>query len=70
MQEKEEWSCEQVSRFPYVEIHNQSEVENIDLDDPKGFIKHYDQNLELHSNISRKGEKFFDPTLDGLMKGM
>ena len=70
MQEKEQWSHEQVPRFPSVTGHNQSEVENIELYDPKVLHKCYDQHLELHSNLAGKGEKLFDATLDGLMKGM
>lgn len=70
MAEKEQWSREQVSRFPSVAGLGKSEVENIDLYDPKGLHKCYDQHLELLGSIEGKGEKLLDPTPEGLMKGL
>lgn len=70
MAEKEQWSREQVSRFPSVAGHDKSEVENIDMYDPKDPHKCNDQHLELHGSIEGTGEKLLDPTLEGLMKGL
>lgn len=70
MGEREQWSREQVSRFPSVAGHGKSEVENIDLDDPKDLHKCSDQHLELHGSIAEKGEKLLDSTPKRLMKGL
>ena len=70
MAEKEQRSREHVSRFPSVAGHDNSEVENTDMYDPKDPHKCYDQHLELHGSIEGKGEKLLDPTLEGMMKGL
>lgn len=70
MAEKEQRSREHVSRFPSVAGHDNSEVENTVMYDPKDPHKCYDQHLELHGSIEGKGEKLLDPTLEGLMKGL